>query len=69
VAGAVGKAGWKTAGQNGENMDLWKRLAESGWHRTGRVAWVPGKPAVEGNERDDALAQRGIDEVMNGAGR
>ena len=61
------KRGWKTSGGKPvKNVDLWQRLAElAGQHRID-WRWVPGHAGVEGNERADALANRGIDEVMGG---
>ena len=49
-------------------LDLWKRLAEVAAPHRIEWRWVPGHAGVEGNERADALANRGIDEVLNGAG-
>lgn len=56
--------GWKTAGrQPVKNRDLWERLDslteqhEVEWH------WVKGHSGHEENERVDALANRGIDEL------
>ncbi len=55
--------GWRTStGQPVKNVDLWQRLdalvAGSGhriaWH------WVRGHAGHEGNERADALANRGV---------
>ena len=55
--------GWRTStGQPVKNLDLWQRLdalvAGSGhridWH------WVRGHTGHEGNERADALANRGV---------
>jgi len=56
--------GWKTADKKPvKNQDLWERLdarvAEHDiqWH------WVKGHAGHPGNERADALANRGIDEL------
>ena len=61
------KRGWKTADKKPvKNADLWMRLEqeierhEVHWH------WVRGHSGHEGNERADALANRGLDE--HGAG-
>jgi ribonuclease HI len=58
------KRGWKTADKKPvKNQDLWERLDElvTGhdieWH------WVRGHSGHDGNERADALANRGIDEL------
>jgi ribonuclease HI len=56
------KNGWKTkAKEPVKNVDLWQALDEQArlhqveWH------WVKGHNGHEGNERADALANRGID--------
>jgi ribonuclease HI len=58
------KRGWKTADKKPvKNQDLWQlldaRTAEHDihWH------WVKGHAGHPGNERADALANRGIDEL------
>jgi len=63
------KRGWKTADRKPvKNVDLWQRLAElAAGHRID-WRWVPGHAGIEGNERADALANRGIDQVLAGAG-
>ena len=59
--------GWRTAAkQPVKNVDLWQRLdalvATAGhqidWH------WVKGHAGDPGNERADALANRGVDQVL-----
>ncbi len=59
--------GWKTAGkQPVKNADLWQRLDklvyagphDIEWH------WVKGHAGVPGNERADALANRGVVSVQ-----
>lgn len=59
--------GWKTANkQPVKNMDLWKMLDEQvakhqvSWH------WVKGHAGDRGNEKADQLANRGVDEVLQG---
>lgn len=61
------KKGWRTAaGQPVKNVELWKRLDElvstAGhvieWH------WVRGHAGDPGNERADALANKGVDKVL-----
>ena len=56
------KRGWKTAGRKPvKNVDLWVRLEqeierhEVHWH------WVRGHSGHDGNERADALANRGVE--------
>lgn len=58
------KRGWKNAQkQPVKNIDLWQRLDaavaehEVDWH------WVKGHSGHPGNERADALANQGIDEL------
>ncbi len=55
------RKGWRTAGgQPVKNVDLWQRLDalvqghEIEWH------WVRGHSGDQGNERADALANRGV---------
>jgi ribonuclease HI len=59
--------GWRTAAkQPVKNVDLWQRLdaAVTGsghhiaWH------WVKGHAGDPGNERADALANKGVDQVL-----
>ncbi len=59
------KRGWKTADKKPvKNIDLWQRLDELvarhnvSWH------WVKGHSGHPENERADALANRGIDELL-----
>lgn len=59
------KRGWKTASkQPVKNVDLWQRLDklvgehEVEWH------WVRGHTGHPENERADALANQGIDEML-----
>ena len=60
--------GWRTAGRKPvKNAELWRELdAEAGRH-TVRWEWVKGHSGHEGNERADALANRGIDELAGRA--
>jgi ribonuclease HI len=61
------KRGWKTADRKPvKNLDLWQRLAELAAQHRVEWRWVRGHAGVEGNERADALANRGIDEMFGG---
>ena len=58
------RRGWRTADKRPvKNIDLWQQLDalasrhEVSWH------WVKGHAGHDGNERADALANRGIDEL------
>ena len=56
--------GWRTASKEPvKNVDLWKRLDElaAGHHVEWR--WVKGHAGHPGNERADALANRGVDSI------
>ena len=57
--------GWKTANRKPvKNQDLWQRLdALAGRHRI-EWHWVKGHAGHPENERADALANRGIDEMV-----
>ena len=62
--------GWRTAsGQPVKNQELWQRLdalvANSG-HRIG-WQWVKGHAGDPGNERADALANQGVNQVLGKA--
>ena len=62
--------GWRTASKAPvKNVDLWQRLdglvAQSGHSIDWR--WVKGHAGNPGNERADALANRGVDKVLAGA--
>ena len=59
--------GWKTSGKKPvKNQDLWQQLDalaqqhEIEWH------WVKGHSGHPENERADALANQGIDELVSG---
>jgi ribonuclease HI len=59
--------GWRTAAkQPVKNVELWQRLDElvatSGHHIAWH--WVKGHAGDPGNERADALANRGVDQVL-----
>lgn len=57
--------GWKTASkQPVKNQDLWQRLDQQiGKHQV-EWHWVKGHAGVDGNERADALANQGVDEII-----
>ncbi|PWW46444.1 ribonuclease HI [Melaminivora alkalimesophila] len=64
------KKGWRTAaGQPVKNAELWRRLDELAhgaghqieWH------WVRGHAGDPGNERADALANRGVEQALAAA--
>jgi ribonuclease HI len=59
------KRGWKTAqGKAVKNIDLWQRLdALAATHKI-EWLWVKGHAGDPGNERADALANRGADEYL-----
>ena len=58
------KNGWKTADRKPvKNEELWKRLdAALGRHKI-EWKWVKGHAGDPGNERADALANKGVDSV------
>ena len=62
--------GWRTADKKPvKNADLWQRLDElAGEHRI-QWCWVKGHAGHSGNERADALANRGMDELQRTANR
>ena len=58
------KRGWKTASkQPVKNVDLWQRLDAAAQPHTIDWQWVKGHSGHPENERADALANRGIDEL------
>ncbi len=62
--------GWKTADRKPvKNADLWRELdAEASRHRVS-WHWVKGHAGHPGNERADALANRGLDDALRAEGR
>lgn len=60
--------GWKTAAkQPVKNEDLWRRLdAAVGCHHHIEWIWVKGHAGHPENERADQLANRGVEEILNG---
>jgi ribonuclease HI len=58
------RRGWKTANRKPvKNQDLWEELDAATAHHSVRWHWVEGHAGHEGNERADALANRGVDEI------
>ncbi|MGH8675771.1 MAG: ribonuclease HI [Burkholderiales bacterium] len=58
------RRGWRTADRKPvKNEDLWRRLDELSSAHTIEWHWVRGHAGDAGNERADALANRGIDEM------
>ena len=59
--------GWRTASkQPVKNVELWQRLdalVSTGGHRI-EWRWVKGHSGDPGNERADALANRGVDQAL-----
>jgi ribonuclease HI len=56
--------GWKTSSkQPVKNEDLWRRLDEAASRHHVEWLWVKGHSGHDGNERADALANRGIEEL------
>ena len=61
------KNGWKTAGrQPVKNADLWQQLDEQVARHRVRWQWVKGHVGHAENERADALANRGVEQVLRG---
>jgi ribonuclease HI len=59
------RRGWKTANRKPvKNQDLWKELDAAASRHSVRWHWVEGHSGHEGNERADALANRGADESV-----
>ncbi|MBS1186460.1 MAG: rnhA [Burkholderiaceae bacterium] len=56
--------GWKTASKSPvKNADLWQALDEAQARHAVDWRWVRGHAGHEGNERADALANRGVESV------
>jgi ribonuclease HI len=57
--------GWKTADRKPvKNAELWRELDQIAAAHHIRWHWVRGHTGHDGNERADALANRGVDEVL-----
>lgn len=62
--------GWMTAAkQPVKNADLWRRLEAAMERHDVDWRWVKGHAGNEGNERADALANRGMAEAMGASSR
>lgn len=60
------RRGWRTASNQAvKNVDLWQRLDALTQLHTVEWRWVRGHAGDVGNERADALANRGVDEIRN----
>ena len=58
------RRGWKTAGNKPvKNADLWQRLHQLAGLHDVQWRWVRGHAGVDGNERADELANRGVELV------
>jgi ribonuclease HI len=58
------KRGWKTAAKEPvKNVDLWQALDEAQSRHKIEWRWVKGHAGHAGNERADALANRGVGSV------
>jgi ribonuclease HI len=59
--------GWKTSSkQPVKNEDLWRRLDEAVSRHKIEWIWVKGHAGHIENERADELANRGVEEILNG---
>jgi ribonuclease HI len=62
------RRGWLTADKKPvKNADLWKQLEAQAARHQVRWHWVKGHAGHAGNERADALANRGVDSASTGA--
>jgi ribonuclease HI len=62
--------GWRTAdGKPVKNIDLWQRLDALNASHDVHWRWVRGHSGDAGNERADALANRGVDQTLVRGGR
>ena len=56
--------GWRTAAREPvKNVDLWKRLDEATQGHDIDWVWVKGHSGHDGNERADALANKGVETI------
>lgn len=64
------KRGWKTAAKKPvKNEDLWQRLDKAANGHAIKWHWVRGHTGHEENEVADGLANKAIDEMLNGTGQ
>ncbi|MAA84122.1 MAG: ribonuclease HI [Halieaceae bacterium] len=62
------KNGWKTAARKPvKNQDLWQQLDDQASRHRIEWRWVKGHSGHPENERADALANRGMDDVRESA--
>jgi ribonuclease HI len=62
------KRGWKTADKKPvKNADLWRQLDEIAQQHDIEWIWVKGHAGHDGNERADALANRGVESIARGS--
>lgn len=62
------RRGWRTAdGKPVKNVDLWHALERAAGRHDVRWHWVRGHAGHDGNERADALANRGVAHAARGA--
>ena len=62
------RRGWRTADKKPvKNLDLWQRLDELVQQHDIEWIWVRGHAGHDGNERADALANRGVESVLRSA--
>ena len=61
------KRGWRTADRKPvKNEDLWRRLDQLAGEHEIEWLWVRGHDGNPGNERADALAKLGVEQVSQG---
>jgi ribonuclease HI len=61
------RRGWRTSGNKPvKNMDLWRELSALAEQHDIEWIWVRGHAGHDGNERADALANRGYAEANGG---
>jgi ribonuclease HI len=59
------RRGWKTAGGSAvKNQDLWRELSEQAGRHQIEWLWVKGHAGHPENERADALANEGVQQVL-----
>jgi len=64
------RRGWKTASRKPvKNADLWRLLDEAAARHDVQWHWVRGHSGHAENERADELANRAIDEMLEGKGK